>query len=109
MKTIILILLTLSLRAQIPMEAKNVWAGALLSGSIAELTYQVTDRPGISCLVGFGVTAITGAALKSFAISYGAGIGAIIMIPVFTFKLGKNARTNNDNRNSAAKLADYLR
>lgn len=56
MKVLILILLTLSLKSQ---DYLHVYAGIGISIVTSEVSYQITDRPVLSCLIGSacGITA----------------------------------------------------
>lgn len=95
MKILIAILFSLSLHGQDQNQnviAKNVWIGALECAAVTEFCNQISRKPIPSIWVGIGTAVLTGIALKNFAISYGGGVGGIIMIPVLTFKIGKPKR-----------------
>ena len=66
MKTIILMcLLSLGLTAQIDDKTKHFYAGFGITCLTAEITNQITDKPFVSCLVGFGAGTLAGIAKEA--------------------------------------------
>ena len=65
MKTIILLLISFSISAQVTIEkiddkALHVYAGMIASAGIGSFAYHKTKKPFISCLIGFGSGCLIG-------------------------------------------------
>ena len=60
MKLILLILLSFSLSAQIPSDAKHVYATCAITHFVGWGVYHKTEKPGLSCLIGMGSGMLVG-------------------------------------------------
>lgn len=102
MKTLLLILITLNLSAQLDDKTKHVYAGTIITMGVSEVLQQCNVKPWKSVLIGFGAGVLAGAgkewiwdkAMKRgvcdkqdfFNTAWGSLIGVTIEIPLIDIR-----------------------